>query len=1030
MLVADGVSASSIQLSLYDARGRPVSGTDVTVTISGTANLVGVALGRTDSTGVFATTLTSTVAEPKTVTVTAGAVSKSARISFIAGPASTATSSLSINPARVLADGTSTATVAIRLRDANNNIISGQQPILSAAETVVIVQPPATDANGEATGLVSSTFSGTSRIAALVQGREIGSASIQFATAGPDESLSTVIVSPASLEAVTSSQAIATVTVRNGLGATLAGQMVSLSFSGTATITPTLAVSDGSGIASFTIQSSATGSGSIAATVSNVTLTTKPTLTFTTPTSAIRVFIEGLSSSAVVLQHTSQPDLTINSGSESGQFANRVLRGSPYLVSIKSQPAGLFCETRGGSGLVGSGDVAIKVICGRNGWVSVSAGGHYAAIRAGGRLWTWGNNDSGQLGDGTTESRPDPVEVGVGMGWRAVSVGSDFTLAVRTDGTLWGWGKNDNGQLGDGTTNDRLAPGRIGNSFWSTVVAVGRNTIAVRADGTLWEWGTAPANVPIQKGTESNWVSLATSSVLHTMAIKTDGSLWGWGSNSYGELGDGTTTARSTPTRVGNETNWAMVSVGRNHTVAVKNDGTLWTWGLNSEGQLGTGSTGQRSTPGQVGTATNWTSIAAGNASTIAVKADGTLWAWGRNSAGQLGDGTTIQRTLPVQVGTATSWATALATGEAVYAIRTDGTLWSWGDSYFSSAIPGLVESNGGWQTVSAGDQHALAIKMDGSLWAWGTNGSGQLGDGTTTSRGEPVRVDSSVWSSVSAGFRHTVGIKRDGSLWAWGAGSDVDGNATDRTAPFRIGTGTGWRSGAAGSAITMAIQSDGTLWGWGNNAYGAIGDGSSTSRSAPVQVDGGSDWVSAASSGLHTVALKSDQTIWTWGNTYLPQQGSANQPTQIEPTSRWKSFGVGDHFAIGLKADGSGWSWGQNDFGQLGDGSNITRSEPVQIGGASDWTQVATGRQHALGIKNDGSLWAWGDNSSGELGTASLIGQMTPTRVGNASTWVSVSAGNSFSAAIRSDGTLWTWGASSSGRLGRYARAIPRIVP
>ena len=98
------------------------------------------------------------------------------------------------------------------------------------------------------------------------------------------------------------------------------------------------------------------------------------------------------------------------------------------------------------------------------------------------------------------------------------------------------------------------------------------------------------------------------------------------------------------------------MAAGDDHTVAVKTDGTLWAWG-STTGQLGDGTTTDRSSPVQVGTATNWASVAAGNDHTVAVKTDGTLWAWGDNDSGQLGDGTTTNRSSPVQVGTATNWA-------------------------------------------------------------------------------------------------------------------------------------------------------------------------------------------------------------------------------------------------------------------------------------------------------------------------------------------------------------------------------------
>jgi len=149
-------------------------------------------------------------------------------------------------------------------------------------------------------------------------------------------------------------------------------------------------------------------------------------------------------------------------------------------------------------------------------WASVSAGNrHTLAIRPDGTLWAWGNNSSGQLGDGTTTTRLSPVQIGTATNWASVAIGSGghHTLAIRTDGTLWAWGENMTNQLGDGTTTDRFSPVGIGAATnWESVVA-----------------GTAGIGIG------------------HTVAIRTDGTLWAWGANSSGQLGDGTVSKTKFP---------------------------------------------------------------------------------------------------------------------------------------------------------------------------------------------------------------------------------------------------------------------------------------------------------------------------------------------------------------------------------------------------------------------------------------------------------------------------------------------------
>jgi alpha-tubulin suppressor-like RCC1 family protein len=183
----------------------------------------------------------------------------------------------------------------------------------------------------------------------------------------------------------------------------------------------------------------------------------------------------------------------------------------------------------------------------------------------------------------------------------------------------------------------------------------------------------------------------------HTIGIKTNGTLWAWGDNSYGQVGDGTTTNRITPVQIGSETNWLFVSAGNNlYNVAILTDGTLWAWG-----QIYPVS----STPKQIGTDRNWATVSASDSYAMGIRTDGTLWAWGSMwGVPPSGDRNAVEIIIqygntPVRVGTAVNWA-----------------------------------------SVSVGT-HAIATRTDGTIWAWGNNRYGQLGDGTTIDRLTPVQI-------------------------------------------------------------------------------------------------------------------------------------------------------------------------------------------------------------------------------------------------------------------------------------------------
>jgi alpha-tubulin suppressor-like RCC1 family protein len=311
----------------------------------------------------------------------------------------------------------------------------------------------------------------------------------------------------------------------------------------------------------------------------------------------------------------------------------------------------------------------ITTFSGGANWKQISCGfSHVAAIKTDGTLWTWGFNNRGQLGNNTSglsDSRLTPITTFLGgSDWKQVSCGYFCTAAIKTDGTLWTWGDNANGQLGDNTSDDRSTPAQtfLGGTNWKQVAGGGYHITAIKTDGTLWTWGsnvngqlgdntTTARSTPIQTSAGgTNWKQVA-SRTYHTAAIKTDGTLWTWGTNAAGQLGDNTTTNRSTPvTTFLGGSNWKQVSCGDGHTAAIKTDGTLWTWGNDIQGELGinSGTTGRTTPVTTFLGGTNWKQVSCGDGHTAAIKTDGTLWTWGYNLRGQLGDDTTTQRNTPV----------------------------------------------------------------------------------------------------------------------------------------------------------------------------------------------------------------------------------------------------------------------------------------------------------------------------------------------------------------------------------------------
>ena len=411
--------------------------------------------------------------------------------------------------------------------------------------------------------------------------------------------------------------------------------------------------------------------------------------------------------------------------------------------------------------------------------VLVTAGAkHTCVLTAGGGVTCWGANDSGQLGDGTTTDRLWPVPVtGFATGVAAIEAGDSHTCLLTTAGAVRCWGANDSGQLGDGTMTDCTAPVAV------TGLATGVTAIAAGDS--------------------------------HTCAVTTAGGVKCWGDNTNRQLGDGTTTTRITPASVNGLTSGVLaVTAGAMHTCALTNVGSVKCWGANWNGQLGVGTTGQPSVPVQVSGLTGGVaSVTAGAGHTCAVMTTGGVMCWGGNTAGQLGDSTTTARSVPVAVIGLAPGVTAIAGGNShTCALTAGGGIRCWGgDDYgqngngtwgwtsFPVSVTGLTA---GVAAIEAGDNHTCAVTMGGGLACWGANGSGQLGDGTTTNRDTPTAVVHMVPpcifsiapSSASPGFQAgsqpvTIMTAPRGCA---GDGWTASGNGSWLTASPASGTGTG----------------------------------------------------------------------------------------------------------------------------------------------------------------------------------------------------------------------------------------------
>jgi alpha-tubulin suppressor-like RCC1 family protein len=343
----------------------------------------------------------------------------------------------------------------------------------------------------------------------------------------------------------------------------------------------------------------------------------------------------------------------------------------------------------------------------------------------------------------------------------------------------------------------------------------------------------------------------------HSLALRSDGAVLAWGNNWDGQLGDGTTTTRMSPVAVvGLGPGSGVVAIDAaqsSFSLALKSDGTVLAWGMNSTGELGDGTTRTSLTPIEVsglGPGSGVIAISAGASYSLALKKNGSVVSWGLNHRGQLGDGTTVLRRAPVPVH-------GLGPGSGVSAVSASGGFWS------------------------------LTLKSDGTVLSWGNNDSGQLGDGTTSSRSVPRPVSGfgvgSGVVSVAAGGLHGLALKRNGAVLAWGENSGGqlgDGTHSSRGIPgpvASLGSGSTAVGLSAGFVHSLVLQSGGTVLAWGRNVSGQLGTGTTSDAASPVVVSGlgpnsGIGLLSAG--GAHSLAL-ADLQYAALGDSFSSGEGT-----------------------------------------------------------------------------------------------------------------------------------------------------------
>ena len=694
--------------------------------------------------------------------------------------------------------------------------------------------------------------------------------------------------------------------------------------------------------------------------------------------------------------------------------------------------------------------------------------GFSIGVASDGNAYAWGSNQYGQLGQdpakttaqNTPTKVPLPNGVAAGFTYTQVAAGGAHTLAIGSDGILYSWGRNNHGQLGDGTTKDRFKPQPVNvtsdQPFKAVQISAGAyDSAAIDDQGRVYTWGcennnysntifSATRMTPTlakdpngsSQGLHAVQVSVKWSFIL---ALDEDGDVYAWGYNTNGQLGNGqhtgeySTTYTSDPTPVKDPADNSktfkatQISAGTWHALAVGQNASLYAWGKVNDTEYLTPSTAPIRDPNHSNKDFKATRISAGTWHSLAIDQDGDAWGWGWNYYGQTGSGSTSnQQATPIKV------AGSNNTGQGFKAV-----------------------------CVSASHNHSLAIGQDGNAYAWGKNDYSQLGNTnipTTGNSPAPVTTmfDPTPLQITGIQFGKTVGNRPT---------SKSDGTWTTTTPAHTAGTlyvTIDWTLGGINQTPTQlnytyigpthsVIYSDPQ---GGHATFSqTIGDGGQASRPYPdpsrdgYRFDGwflkdtkedsnvAYDFSQPVTTGISLVAHWSPvDTHWSIN----PSQGNVlgGQQTTITPPGhsrgiRFNQVSAGGEqasvigFSVGVASDGNAYAWGSNQYGQLGQdpAKASTQKTPTKVplpDGVADgftYTQVAAGGAHTLAIGSDGILYSWGRNDHGQLGNGKTVDHSKPQPVpdpsdtGKSFKAVQISAGAYDSAAIDDKGRVYTWG-------------------
>jgi len=716
------------------------------------------------------------------------------------------------------------------------------------------------------------------------------------------------------------------------------------------------------------------------------------------------------------------PDPDPDAGADPGAAMHGLAAGRGFTCGLDAGDQ-LWCWGSNAYGQIGVGSAALqvpvpaKITAGDVGsWRKVAAGRfHACAIDDVGELWCWGADASGQLGDGDPESEPAerPQPVAEPGPWDDVALGASHTCALK-QGRLFCWGRNYGGEVGNPDAGTVVhAPAEVAGGFtdWIAVDVGAGSTCGIRraAADELYCWGAGPVlgrDPPVSSSVTPLlvdhpidgriWTHVAVGNNF-ACGIDDDANLYCWG---WYVVHD---EISYTPALVDIEHDWTAVVAGNSHACALA--GTeLHCWGLADNGE-----TGRREAYTELGPPIDgaWSEVTAGEAHTCGIRA-GEAFCFGDNGDGELGGGGAGDAYAPQLVAEGTTWSEIAAGDRLTCGIAVGGALQCWGvdddevlgpaGDVLAPAPIGVAGLSGPtWEHIAVDRTHACATTTAGALWCWGRGDESQLGGGDTAShaaREVPVVAPATRWQDVGVGRGFTCARDNAVGLFCWGRNDqnrvgDPQHLGSAIGAPFQVAGGIAGLVVAEAHACAIS-SADASLACWGWNLDNAVDERDADVGVAPPRAvqPGGDDatWLAAdVSSDLqpHSCGVTTAGDLFCWGAGDSGRLGTGDSLDHATPTrvamGGWEAVATGGPMSCGLRDGGELWCWGRGAIGARGDGTQVDAPSPVRVGDRLGWRQVVAGRGHICAIDADRALWCWGDDSSLQLGVG--LG-MSPTPV------------------------------------------------